>query len=299
MRLFGSDGKMAALARLGLDEDTPISAGLLSGAIERAQKSIEGNNFARRKNVLDYDDVMNQQRKLIYAQRAEVLAGEDMHAKILKMIEDSVASTVGAFTTPDEPISDEQLDALRSHYIGWLFSDTDEEFSREALSSMRSGELTEVLLAHAMEILEEKEALFGAEPFREVERVILLRNVDTHWMDHLDAMDDLKEAIGLNGYAQRNPVVEYRIQGAQIFEEMVDGIREATVRAMMTVVPREKATERVEVAKATGTSGGSDTPVKKKPAKTTKTVGRNDPCPCGSGKKFKVCCGANPNAVRK
>ena len=299
MRLFGSDGKMAALARLGLDEDTPISAGLLSGAIERAQKAIEGNNFARRKNVLDYDDVMNQQRKLIYAQRAEVLAGEDMHEKIIKMIEDSVSSTVGAFTTMDEVISEEQLEALRAHYVGWLFAEDDERFSLEALGGKKGEELAEILLAHSLRTLEEKEALFGAEPFREVERVILLRNVDSHWMDHLDAMDDLKEAIGLNGYAQRNPVVEYRIQGAQIFEEMVDGIREATVRAMMTVVPREKATERVEVAKATGTSGGSDTPIKKKPVRTTKTAGRNDPCPCGSGKKYKNCCGINPNAVRK
>ena len=299
MRLFGSDGKMAMLARLGLDEDTPISAGLLSGAIEHAQKSIEGNNFARRKNVLDYDDVMNQQRKLIYAQRAEVLAGMDMHEKIKGMIETSVETSVSSLISPDGEITAEQLEALRAHYAGWLFAPDNADFSLAALEGKDAEELKELLLSHSLKVLEEKEELFGAETFREVERVILLRNVDTHWMEHLDAMDDLKESIGLNGYAQRNPVVEYRIQSAQIFEEMVDGIREGTVRALMTVVPREKATERVEVAKATGESGGSDTPVKKKPAKSDKNVGRNDPCPCGSGKKYKNCCGANPNAVKK
>ncbi len=299
MRLFGGEGKMAALARLGLDEDTPISAGILSGAIERAQKSIEGMNFSRRKNVLDYDDVMNQQRKLIYDQRAEVLAGEDMHEKIKKMIADSVSSTVTSFLSSEGEITEDQIDALRAHYVGWLFDSADERFSFTALESKSAEEIEEMLLDESMRIFASKEELFGTEAFREVERVILLRNVDTRWMEHLDAMDDLKESIGLNGYAQRNPVVEYRIQSAQIFEEMVDGIREATVRAIMTVMPKEKAMERVEVAKATGTSGGSATPLKKKPVKSEKTPGRNDPCPCGSGKKYKNCCGMNPNIVKK
>ncbi len=299
MRLFGGEGKMAALARLGLDEDTPISAGILSGAIERAQKSIESMNFARRKNVLDYDDVMNQQRTLIYNQRAEVLAGTDMHEKIKKMIADSVSSTVASFLSAEGEITPEQLDALRDHYVGWLFAPDNEAFSYAAFEGKSAEEIEEMLYEESMRIFAQKEELFGAEPFREVERVILLRNVDSRWMDHLDAMDDLKESIGLSGYAQRNPVVEYRIQSAQIFEEMVDGIREATVRALMTVLPKEKAMERVEVAKATGTSGGSATPIKKKPVKSDKTPGRNDPCPCGSGKKYKNCCGANPNIVKK
>ena len=297
MRLFGGDRTANMVARLGLPEDAPIAAGILSGSIEAAQKRIEGNNFSRRKNVLEYDDVMNQQRKLIYEQRRQVLDGEDLHETVKKMIADSVASTVASFIPESDEILPTHIEALLSHYAGILFAMGDERFTIAALSGKTKEELEEFFLGVSLEILAEKEELFGAETFREVERVILLRNVDTRWMEHLDAMDDLKEAVGLNGYAQRNPVVEYRIQSAQIFEEMVDGIREATVRAAMTVVPKEQSTVRTEVAKVAATSGGTDTPVKRKPIRNDKKVGRNDPCYCGSGKKFKNCCGANPNKV--
>ena len=279
MRLFGGDRMGNMVSRLGLAEDMPIAASMLSGSIESAQKRIEGNNFTRRKNVLEYDDVMNQQRKLIYEQRRQVLDGEDLHDTIKKMLLDSVCVTVASFIPSAEDILPEHIDALRAHYTGILFSDTDEAFSAEAMLSMGAKEIEDALAARALTILSEKEDLFGKETLREVERVILLRNVDTRWMEHLDAMDDLKEAVGLNGYAQRNPVVEYRIQSAQIFDEMVDGIRESTVRAMMTVVPKEQATVRTEVAKATSTSGGTDTPLKKKPVRADKKVGRNDDCP--------------------
>jgi len=299
MRLFGTDRLSNTVARLGLDEDTPIGASLLSGSIESAQKRIEGNNFTRRKNVLDYDDVMNQQRKLIYDQRAQVLNGEDMHESIRKMIEDSVASAVHNFLPSDSEILPEHLDALIKHYTPWLFTESDERFNVEAFAGKRADEIEEIILQESLRIFDSKEELFGKDVFREVERVILLRNVDSRWMEHLDAMDDLKESIGLNGYAQRNPIVEYRIQSAQIFEEMVDSIHEATVRAVLTVVPKEQAVKRVEVAKATGTNGGSDGPaIKKKPVKAEQKVGRNDACPCGSGKKYKNCCGANPNVKK-
>ena len=300
MRLFG-DARMErvarAMERAGVPENEPISLGLLTSSIEASQKHIEGNNFSRRKNVLEYDDVMNQQRKLIYEQRRQVLDGEDLHETIKRMITESVSSTVRSFIPSQEDILPEHIDALRAHYVGVLFAPDDGRFSTEALSDMSATEIEEAILSHSMNVLAEKEALFGQETFREVERVILLRNVDTRWMEHLDAMDDLKEAVGLNGYAQRNPIVEYRIQSAQIFDEMVDGIREATVSAMMTVMPKADATQRKEVAKVSNTSGGSDTPVKRKPIRSDKKVGRNDPCPCGSGKKYKQCCGANPNIV--
>ena len=297
MRLFGQERIMGVVGRLGLDEDTPISAGILSGSIEWAQKRIEGMNFTRRKNVLDYDDVMNQQRKVIYEQRREVLNGDDLHETFLKMFRDSVHSTVLSFYSPDGE-GEKNAEGLYRHYVGWLFAEGDERFSVEALSALSADEAEALLLDRTLALYAEKEALFGADTFREVERVILLRNVDTNWMEHLDAMDDIKDSVGLNGYAQRSPIVEYRLQGADLFDNMVDTIRENTVKMLLTVVPREDATRRVEVAKATGASGASEAPAKPAPAKAKTKVGRNDPCPCGSGKKYKACCGANPNIVK-
>ncbi len=297
MRLFGSESRFNAIKRLGVPEDTPISAGILSGVIEGAQKRIEGINFARRKSVLEYDDVMNQQRKIIYEQRREVLDGDDLRDTLGKMFRDSVRSTVLSFFAPDGE-GEKNAEGLHAHYAGWLFAADDGRFSPEALSALSADEAEAFLLEQTMKIYADKEALFGAESFREVERVILLRNVDTNWMEHLDAMDDIKDSVGLNGYAQRSPINEYRLQGADLFEGMVDTIRESTVKMLLTVVPREDATKRVEVAKATGESGSDSAPKKPAPAKAAHKVGRNDPCPCGSGKKYKACCGANPNIVK-
>ena len=298
MRLFGSDRIAGTVARLGLDETTPINAGILSGSIESAQKRIEGNNFSRRKHVLEYDDVMNQHRKLIYEQRLQVLNGDDLHDTMMEMIESSVENAVSSYLGDGSPES-RNLSGLRTHYLGWLYGQDDEAFTEEVLSALSADEIRTLILDKMHTVYSEKEAVFGAESFREVERVILLRNVDSHWMEHLDVMDDLKESVGLNSYAQRNPVVEYRIQGSIIFEEMVDDIREATVRMLMTVMPRESATQRVAVATATGESGGSEAaPAKKQPVKAGAKIGRNDPCPCGSGKKYKACCGANPNIMK-
>ncbi len=298
MRLFASERALSSIRALGFSEDTPISAGILSGTIERAQKRIEGMNFARRKSVLEYDDVMNQQRKIIYEQRREVLDGDDLRDTIAKMFRDSVHTTVAAFYAPDAD-GGKNPEGLHAHYAGWLFPATDERFQPEALATLSASAVEELLLSQIMTVYKQKEELFGAESFREVERVILLRNVDSNWMEHLDAMDDIKDSVGLNGYAQRSPINEYRIQGAELFDGMVDTIRESTVKMLLTVIPRAEATKRVEVAKATGESGGSEAaPKKPTPAKSEKKVGRNDPCPCGSGKKYKACCGANPNLVK-
>ena len=297
MRLFGKDRIAGLVDRLGLPEDTPISAGILSGSIEMAQKRIEGMNFSRRKNVLDYDDVMNQQRKIIYAQRQEVLSGEDLQSTIRKMLKDSVNATVLSFYAPDDE-GGKNPEGLRAYYLGWLFADGDPLFSLDTFAQCNAQEAEELILNRMMQTYADKEALFGEESFREVERVILLRNVDTNWMEHLNAMDDIKDSVGLNGYAQRSPIVEYRLQGANLFDDMVDNIRENTVKMLLTVMPREDATKRVEVAKATGESGGEAAPQKRAPVKADKKVGRNDPCPCGSGKKYKACCGQNPNIVK-
>ena len=291
MRLFGSDRISGLVARLGLDEDTPINASILSGSIEGAQKRIEDQNFTRRKNVLDYDNVMNQQRTIIYEQRRKVLDGEDISPTVKEMIESSVRSTVASFLAEEQPEL-WNLDGLREHYLGWLATPDSFRYSAEVLAKLKKEDVAEEILADAMRIYDEKQALFGTDIFHEVERIILLRNVDTNWMEHLDAMDDLKDAIGLNGYAQRNPITEYRIEGAQMFDAMVDSIREQTVRAVMTVMPKGQPLQRVAVATATGESGGGEQSVARKPAKAGVKVGKNDPCPCGSGKKYKKCCGA-------
>ena len=295
MRLFGSDRVAGICARLGLDESTPIDAKILSGSIESAQKRIEDNNFNRRKNVLTYDDVMNQQRNVIYQQRSEVLMLDDVQEKITSMIRQSVEETFNFCFGVDTP-ADWKFDEFKNHYLGLL---TDDNFgkSAEELESVDKDEWRESLVERALEIYHGKEALFAAaegvpdDAMREVEKVILLQNVDKKWMDHLEAMDELKEYVGLNSYAQRDPVAMYRIQGADLFDEMVDDIKEDTVRQILSVVPRSRPIERVQVAKPTSEGFGDGKRIVRKPA-TAEKIGRNDPCPCGSGKKYKKCCGA-------
>ncbi len=298
LRLFGSDRLMGITGKLGLDDDTPIDARILSGSIERAQKRIEAMNFARRKNVLTYDDVMNQQRNVIYAQRGEVLTSDNIQAKIESMIEASVNETFDFCFGVDDR-SAWKFDEFRNHYMGLLTDSHDLRYPAEELETLDKESLRRELLDRALSIYHGKDALFAAvegmkpDAMREIEKVILLENVDRKWMDHLDAMEDLKEYIGLNAYAQRDPVAMYRIQGADLFDQMVDDIKEDTVRKILSVVPRVQKVERVQVAKplVEGFAGGKGSVVKK-PA-VSKKVGRNDPCPCGSGKKYKKCCGMN------
>ena len=299
MRLFGSERILNMVERLGLPDDQPIEARILSGSIENAQKQLEGNNFERRKNVLSYDDVMNQQRRVIYSQRQDVLDGADISDKITAMIRQTVSSAVLANTADEDP-ENWTLSELRTYFYGLLCSDSDFNYSDEEKKTVTREQITELLTDRAMKLYESKDELFGAEQMREIERIILLRNVDLKWMDHLDAMDDLKESIGLQAYAQRQPINEYRIAGADLFDEMSDEIRTDTARTILGIVPKPHVEiKRKEVAKVTGegfVGEGRKAPVvNRTPAQAAaaraKKVGRNDPCPCGSGKKYKKCCG--------
>lgn len=293
LRLFGSERVTNMIAALKLPQDMPIDAKILSNQIENAQKRLEDNNFKRRKYVLSYDDVMNQQRNVIYGQRKSVLDGDDTSATILKMIHTEIEEAVARNTTDDVP-DNWNFDALRSQYLGVLTGEDDFRYTTRDLDKLTREDLTDLLTDRADACYREKEQLFGEETFREVERAILLRTVDRAWMEHIDAMEDLKGSIGLQSYAQRDPVTEYRIQGADMFDSMVADIRETTVRSILTAVPRPKPVVRVQVAKPLG-EGFEDGKIKPKKVmistvRKPASVGRNDLCPCGSGKKYKNCC---------
>lgn len=292
MRLFGSERIIGMVSALGLDDDTPIDAKILSNSIENAQKNIEENNFKRRKNVLTYDDVMNQQREVIYKQRREVLDGNDISATIKNMIIATISMAVEEISTDEDP-ANWSFDELRERYKGLICFEDDFNYSPDELKKLDRVEIRDMLCDRAMELYETKEELFGSDNLREIERAILLHEVDTNWMEHIDVMDELKHEIGLQAYAQRNPVNEYRIQGADIFDAMVGDIRETTVRKILSITPATPEIKRVEVAKpiVEGFEGAAQkkTVVIKKADK----IDRNAPCPCGSGKKYKKCCGLN------
>ena len=302
MRLFGTDRVAGLCEKLGYDENTPIDAKLLSGAIESAQKKIEDNNFQRRKNVLTYDDVMNQQRHVIYQQRGEVLMNDVIINKIEDMIRSSVEETFD-FCFGLETPADWKFDEFRNHYLGLLVDDKNFKYTEAELEELASNkeEWKESLVNKALKIYHGKDKLFEdtdpkmANAMREAEKVILLRNVDRRWMDHLENMDELKEYVGLNSYAQRDPVAIYKIEGADMFDQMVDDIKEDTVRQILSIMPRRDVTQRVQVAKPTSEGYGDGKQIARKPV-TSQKIGRNDPCPCGSGKKYKKCCGANASA---
>lgn len=287
MRLFGSDRIRGMVDRLGLPDDQPIDARILSNSIENAQKRLEGENFNLRKNVLEYDDVMNQQRNIIYGERRRVLDGEDISGTVKKMIETSVSEGISASVDPESgAVSKEEL----RKNLFWLLSENDFADAEITVDGVR-----DILLPRAEEIYEKQQEIFG-ENMRELERVALLRSVDTHWMAHLDAMDDLRGGVGLAAYAQRNPLNEYRIAAGEMFENMIADIRTDTVRMILFSRPAEQI-KRAEIAKQKAASVASvgGEAVKKRPVvkKAAEKIGRNDPCPCGSGKKYKKCCGAN------
>ncbi len=295
MRLFGSERMIGIVDRLGLDDDTPIDARILSNSIESAQKRIEDNNFKRRKNVLTYDDVMNQQRSKIYSQRREVLDGSDISQTIRSMIIATISMNVEHFTFGDEPLT-WNFDGLRDKYRGLLCGDDDFKYTDEELKKLDRVEIRDMLCDRALEIYEHQDEVFGAEAFREIERAILLHTVDAAWMEHIDLMDDLKGTINLQAYAQRDPVVEFRIQSADMFDAMIDEIRETTVRRVLTATPKAPEIRRVEVAKPT--SEGFEGAMQKKTVvkHSNEKIDRNGLCPCGSGKKYKKCCGLRQNA---
>ena len=297
MRLFGSERVLGIVSAMGVPEDAPIDAKILSNSIESAQKRLEDQNFQRRKNVLEYDDVMNQQRSVIYKQRGDVLEGGSLREKMVSMIEQTVADSVAGYLGA-ESREEWEIDGLCNKYMG-LLGKKEELSAVEGTAAEAREKIGEMMLAKAMEIYEDKEKnVFGEDEFREVERVLLLRNVDQKWMDHLEAMDSLMESIGLQAYAQRNPISEYRIASGDLFDEMITMIRDDTVRMLLSVMPRPQVMKREQVANPVTAGAPGDGTLKKKPVvkKAAEKVGRNDPCPCGSGKKYKKCCGAGNSA---
>ena len=284
MRLFGGDRVQKFMETMNFDEDQPIEASFLSSAIESAQKKIEGRNFSIRKNVLDFDDVMSQQRMTIYSQRNKVLNGEDISKNIIDMMNTSIDEAVNMYCS-DTVAENWNLDGLRSHFLNLYVMDTDLHYTTEELNELDKKDISNFLKERGMLIYKTREADMGAETMREVERVCLLKTVDRHW---IDAMEELKRGIYLRSYGQKDPVVEYRFEGFAMFDEMIAAIREETVRMVLTVPVRvQRPPQREQVMKPDAPNAGAQTPYKNKGEK----IGRNDPCPCGSGKKYKNCCG--------
>ncbi len=332
MRLFGGDRMKAMMDRMNVEEDAPIENKMLSNIIESSQEKVELRNFGIRKDVLQYDDVLNRQREIIYGQRDQVLNGEDLHDTVIKMVSDSIDTSIKHYL-PEGPRENWNYQSLIEYYKGWLITDEEKyKLSADELEGMEAEEIGKHIIDDALEVFKSNEELLPAETIREMERVYLLKAVDTHWMAHIDAMDQLKAGIRLRSYGQHDPVVEYRLEGFDMFDEMIENIREDTMK-MMLIMPKrvyeiqkrqeaieaarkaaekqaaaahqvmlnsgeepkkvnavEAALRREQVAKPTQTSGdGTDTA--NKTVRKGKKIGRNDPCPCGSGKKYKKCCG--------
>lgn len=282
MRLFAADRVLNLMNSLGLDEDTPIDAKILSGAVENAQKSVESRNFRARKNVLEYDDVMNTQREVIYAQRKKVLDGEDLRANILSMLHETIDSACAEAFGQGEGAAE-----AVAKFDGIYFPKGAYEIPENADAKS----LSESLYNFALAQYEKKEAAYGAPIMRELERVVMLRVVDEYWMDNIDAMEDLKQGIGLRAYGQHDPVIAYKEEGYEMFQAMITAIREETVRRMFLVrLNPTSEVKREKVAKETGASGSPESAAKPQPIRKVHKVGPNDPCPCGSGKKYKKCC---------
>ena len=309
MRLFGGEKMEHIFENFKLAEGESINAGILSGGIERAQKAREGMHFNSRKTVLQYDDVMNVQRQIIYKQRQDVLNESDtIHAKIVAMIKDTINTAVDSFVSSEIP-EDWNLDALRGYFFNILTTDEDFRFDADELNRQSTETIRQMLQDRADKKLAAKMIDFGDEDFSKIERAVLLRNVDNNWIDHIDAMDDLKDGISLRSYGSKDPLNEYRLEGADMFDEMIATIKEGTTKMILSVVPTSKI-EQKDVSKNTterkapvvvptasdspyGKAAKPDTETKKPVVlKASEKVGRNDPCPCGSGKKYKKCCGA-------
>ena len=289
MRLFGGDKMQKMMSRLTVDEDMPIESKLISKTIESSQQKVEGKNFAIRKNTLQYDDVMNRQRELIYKQRDQVLDGLDLTETIGKMLDTNIEETVSNYFN-GETKDDWNIDGLREKYKSWLIADDDDFKDKENLTV---ADTIELLQSRGHKRLEEKAKVLGDDFFQEFERMVLLRNVDTHWMDHIDAMEDLKKGIHLRSYAQRDPVVAFRVESYDMFDEMTREIREDTAKMMLTLMPVHKSdVQRKAVAHVTSTSDDKNENVKAVTVRKEKKIGPNDPCPCGSGLKYKKCCGS-------
>ncbi|WP_419026805.1 preprotein translocase subunit SecA [Intestinimonas butyriciproducens] len=291
MRLFGSERVIGMMEKLGVDEDTPIEQKMLTNAIESAQKQVESKNFQQRKNVLEYDDVMNTQREVIYKQRRQVLDGEDMKASVENMIRTTIQNTIHGRMGEQKHMDAESFREAMAPFRGVFLTSEELKLTDEELQKYTAEELCEMVETRAFDIYQKKEQALGAPLMRELERVMMLRVVDEYWMEHLDNMTELRQGIGLRAYGQNDPVVEYKREGYAMFEEMIAAIQEETVRRVFIVRVQTNAqtVERKRVAKVTGTSGGDGT-VKQQPVvHKGEKIGRNDPCPCGSGLKWKKC----------
>jgi len=287
MRIFAGDRLENMMNTLNVEEDMPIESKMLTKIIESSQKKVEGRNFSIRKNVLNYDDVLSNQRETIYNQRSQVLDGEDLHGSILNMMNTLAEESVSQYLLDDENKEEWNLIGLKDHFMGWVLRDEDLDYDDNELENITKADITKVLADRMLEIYAAKEEEFGENIIRELERVILLKVVDTKWMNHIDDMAELKKGIGLRAFGQKNPVVEYRYEGTDMFNAMIESIREDTVRMLLTVrIQKNVVPQREQVAKPDAPNAGSIRMAKKKP-------GDNDMCPCGSGKKYKKCCGAN------
>ena len=293
MRLFGGERVTNMMERLNIDEDTPIEQKILTRAIEQAQTTVESRNFQARKSVLEYDDVMNKQREIIYDQRKQVLDGLDVKNIIMNMMNTSISHLVAEHFAGNDHLDAASCRELLRQVEGLYFPKFTVRFTDEELKEKTAADVTEAFTAAAAAYYEQKEQEFTSPVMREVERVVLLRVVDEYWMDHIDAMADLRQGIRLRAYAQTDPVIAYKKESLDMFEEMISAIQSETVRRLYSVrIKKDQEIKRERVAKATGESVGGDGTVKKQPRRVQK-IGRNDPCPCGSGKKYKNCCGRN------
>ena len=333
MRIFGGDRMGMLLDKMNVEETMPIENGMLSNIIESSQQKVESRNFAIRKNVLDYDDVLNKQREIIYTQRNQVLNGENIHDTVVKMVEDTIKNNVDLYLGSDMDKDNWNLSGLNDFYRGWLVTDDNKfSFTTEELEKTDKEDVVKILTDRAMALYDENESLFDDNTMREMERVYLLKSVDTYWMEHIDNMEQLKQGIRLRAYGQRDPVVEYRLEGFDMFDEMIESIRQDTTKLILVAPKRvleiqrrqaeierqrremeEKAAaahqvilgngekaekpnavtlaiKREQVAKPVEPAGDGTMSTNRTVVKKNK-VGRNDPCPCGSGKKYKKCCG--------
>ncbi len=285
MRIFAGDRLENMMKSLNVEENMPIESKMLTKIIESSQKKVEGRNFSIRKNVLNYDDVLNTQREIIYKQRSQVLDGEDLHDYILNMMHELAVESVDNYLYSDDDKDNWNLIGLKDHFMGWVLRDEDLDYEENEMDEVTKASIAQLLEDRMKTIYAAKEDEFGGQLIRELERVILLKVVDTKWMNHIDDMAELKKGIGLRAFGQKNPVVEYRYEGFEMFDAMVESIREDTIRMLLTVRVQKNVTpQREQVAKPDAPNAGSTRVAKSRP-------NDNDPCPCGSGKKYKKCCG--------
>lgn len=294
MRLFGGDRVTKMMEILKIEDDVPIENRMLTKSIENAQRKVEGRNFGIRKSVLRFDDVMNSQREIIYKQRGMVLNGDDLHEYIKQMIRDTISDIVDMYLADTDIHEEWNIQGLRDYFLNYILTEDDLKYDIYELAELQKKDIKEEIAQKAFALYEEKEKLIGQEQMRELERVILLKIVDSKWTNHIDAMEELRRGIYLRAYGQRDPVIEYRLEGFDMFDAMVAAIKEDTVRMLLTVrIRTEEEIKREQTLKPTSAKGANETGEPLRPIRKAKKIGRNDPCPCGSGKKYKKCCGRN------